>query len=237
MDGDVCGKNGCAGIMEDGYCNRCGLAAARAAPVTARSSSHGVTNTGSSPSARASKGSRRSARSSSRSSRSVLGAGLIQLPELPSTDPEKRLLADPKVPQNKRFCSNCDSPLGRERGFCGKCGRKYSFVPSLKAGDVLAGQYEVRGPMAYGGLGWIYLAFDRTLTRYVVLKGLLILEDEASAAAAVAERKFLASVKHPNIVGIYNFVRQGGEGFIVMEYLDGRSLQQLRQERAALPPA
>ncbi len=241
MDGSACGRNGCTGVIEDGYCNACGLAAPKAATSTARSaissSSKGMSNTGSSPSSRAvAAGTRRSSRGSSRgSSRSQLGAGLIQLPELPSPEPEKQLLVEPKVPENKRYCANCEAALSRERGFCGKCGRKYSFLPSLKAGDVVAGQYEVKGPMAFGGLGWIYLAFDRTLTRYVVLKGLLNVEDEASATAAVAERKFLASVKHPNIVGIYNFVRHGGEGFIVMEFVNGRSLKQIRKERGPLP--
>ena len=60
--------------------------------------------------------------------------------------------------------------------------------------------------MAFGGLGWIYLGWDTVLSRWVVLKGLLNSKDEASAAAAVAERRFLAAVKHPKIVGIYNFV-------------------------------
>jgi serine/threonine-protein kinase PknG len=114
---------------------------------------------------------------------------------------------------------------------------KYNFVPSLKAGDVVAGQYEVKGPIAFGGLGWIYLGFDKVLTRYVVLKGLLNTQDESAAAAAVAERQFLAAVKHPNIVGIYNFVQNGTEGFIVMEYVGGKTLKQIRQERGPLPPA
>jgi serine/threonine-protein kinase PknG len=102
---------------------------------------------------------------------------------------------------------------------------------------VVAGQYAVKGPIAFGGLGWIYLAFDKLLSRYVVLKGLLNTQDESAAAAAVAERKFLAAVKHPNIVGIYNFVQFGTEGFIVMEYVGGKTLKQIRQERGPLPPA
>ena len=53
----------------------------------------------------------------------------------------------------------------------------------------------------------------------------------------MAERKFLAAVKHPNIVGIYNFVQQGAEGFIVMEYVGGKTLKQIRQERGPLPVA
>ena len=133
MDGSACGRNGCTGVIEDGYCNACGLAAPKAATSTARSaissSSKGMSNTGSSPSSRAvAAGTRRSSRGSSRgSSRSQLGAGLIQLPELPSPEPEKQLLVEPKVPENKRYCANCEAALSRERGFCGKCGRKYSF--------------------------------------------------------------------------------------------------------------
>jgi len=146
-------------------------------------------------------------------------------------------MLDPKVPERKRFCASCDAPLKREAGFCGKCGARYNLAPSLKAGDLVAGQYEVRGPIAFGGLGWIYLAFDRLLSRYVVLKGLLNTQDESAATAALAERQFLAAVKHPNIVGIYNFVQSGAEGFIVMEYVGGKTLKQIRQERGPLPVA
>jgi serine/threonine-protein kinase PknG len=135
-------------------------------------------------------------------------------------DPEKAILADPKVPDNKRFCGNCNQSLRREKGFCSHCGQRYCFSPSLYRGDVVAQQYEVKGAIAYGGLGWIYLGFDRALSRYVVLKGLLNTEDASNAAVALAERQFLAAVKHSNIVGVYNFVNHGGEGFIVMEYAD-----------------
>jgi serine/threonine-protein kinase PknG len=157
------------------------------------------------------------------------------VPELPSTEPEKAIMAEAKVPDNKRFCSNCNNSLGREKGFCPKCGQKYSFIASLNPGDLVAGQYEVKGAIAFGGLGWIYLGFDKILSRYVVLKGLLNTEDAASAAVAVAERQFLAAVKHANIVGIYNFVNHSNEGFIVMEYVGGKTLKAIRQQRGPLP--
>jgi serine/threonine-protein kinase PknG len=246
MNGEPCRQAGCSGAIEDGYCNVCGHAEpkANAAAATARStqataalSSAVTTGTGSSPIARSSTGVRRTSHSSSRTTRKQLGAGLISIPDLPSTDPERAVMLDPKVPERKRFCASCDAPLKREAGFCGKCGMKYNFVPSLKAHDVVAGQYEVKGPIAFGGLGWIYLGFDKVLSRYVVLKGLLNTQDESAAAAAVAERQFLAAVKHPNIVGIYNFVQNGGEGFIVMEYVGGKTLKQIRRERGPLPPA
>ena len=254
MSEGACKQPGCTGTIEDGYCNVCGHAAVKsvapraAAASSAResrpsgisgpiSSASGTTGTGSTPISRSANGSRRASHSSSRTTRKQLGAGLITLPDLPSLEPEKAILLDPKVPERKRFCAKCEAPLKREAGFCGKCGTRYSFIPTLKAGDLVANQYEVRGPIAFGGLGWIYLAFDKLLSRYVVLKGLLNTQDASAAAAAVAERQFLAAVKHPNIVGIYNFVQFGAEGFIVMEYVGGKTLKQIRQERGPLPVA
>jgi serine/threonine-protein kinase PknG len=257
MNGDRCQQSGCTGAIQDGYCDVCGHAepkagtgiaassaaagsvapSATSAPSSSTASSAPTTGTGSSPMSRAGKGSRRTSHTSTRTTRKQLGAGLITLPDLPSTEPEKAIMGDPKVPERKRYCPGCNTALKREAGFCGKCGQKYSFLPTLNPGDVVGGQYEVKGAIAYGGLGWIYLGFDKLLSRYVVLKGLLNVNDESSAAAAVAERQFLAAVKHPNIVGIYNFAQRGSEGFIVMEYVGGKTLKQIRQERGPLPVA
>jgi serine/threonine-protein kinase PknG len=254
MNGDRCKRSGCGGSIEDGYCDMCGLADDRKQPASQKQSTtltgqslSGVvtgrstpvtTGTGSSPLTNRSRGSRRTtSATSARSTRKQLGAGLVSIPEMPSTEPEKAILLDPTVPENKRFCGNCNNPLKREKGFCSKCGQKYSFIASLKPGDRVAGQYEVKGAIAFGGLGWIYLGFDQILSRYIVLKGLLNTEDAASAAVAVAERQFLASVKHANIVGIYNFVNHGTEGFIVMEYVGGKTLKDIRKSRGPLPVA
>ncbi len=244
-----CKRPNCGGEVEDGYCNVCGLAAAKslsgnlvgnlAQQVTGRTAQTSPTRSSSSTSmtTRSSKGTRRTSTTDNRSTRKQLGAGLVSIPAAPSTDPEKAIMAEAVVPENKRFCSSCNHQLKRERGFCSKCGQKFSFVPSLKPGDLVLDQYEVKGAIAYGGLGWIYLGFDKILARYVVLKGLLNTEDAASAAVAVAERKFLAAMKHPNIVGIYNFVSHGGEGFIIMEYVGGQNLKDIRKARGPLPPA
>lgn len=97
------------------------------------------TGISSSVTGRTSTGTRRSS-VSSRSTRKKLGAGLITLPDLPSTAPEEMLLAEAVVPEHKRFCSNCNQALKREFGFCPKCGVKFSFVSSLKPGDRVAGQ-------------------------------------------------------------------------------------------------
>jgi serine/threonine-protein kinase PknG len=244
MDGLQCQQPNCGGTIVAGFCDRCGLEPASAA---APSPGSGRSSALSGRSASSKSGSSSSRRGSGRaSSRKHLGLGMVAVPELPPLDPEKVIMAEPRVPPHKRFCANLDchdsqgnpTPLTRrEAGFCPVCGKPYSFIPTLKAGDLVAGQYEVKGCLAYGGLGWVYLAKDATLNRWVVLKGLLNTADESAAAAAVAERQFLAAVKHPNIVGIYNFVTKGTEGFIVMEYVNGTSVKELRKQRGPLPPA
>jgi serine/threonine-protein kinase PknG len=247
MDGDKCLQPGCDGLIEGGFCNRCGLEPTGVAAATAGVPGSAKGSVGSSLSGRfGSRGSRRGSGSMRTSSAKNLGLGLVTVPDLQPLDPQQAVMADPQVPEHKRFCSNPDchdeagnpTPLTRRQtGHCPQCGKRYSFVPTLAPGEVVGDQYEVQGCLAYGGLGWIYLARDRTLNRWVVLKGLLNTEDEAAAAAAVAERQFLAAVKHPNIVGIYNFVKRGSEGFIVMEYVGGTSVKELRKRRGPLPPA
>ena len=244
----ACTRPGCGGQLdEDGFCDTCGLAAPVSTtpePVTAGSTGSAGTAWTSAATAPVTGTSRRgSARSSTRG---LLGAGLVEVPRVPYRDPRTAVLTDPEVPESKRFCSSCGAKVGRGKddrpgrvdGFCTKCGHHYSFAPKLSAGELLHDQYEVLGCLAHGGLGWIYLALDRAVAdRWVVLKGLLDTGDADAMAAAVAERQFLAEVEHPNIVKIHNFVQHrepGSEtatGYIVMEYIGGRSIKEMIKER------
>ncbi|MFI6606718.1 tetratricopeptide repeat protein [Streptomyces sp. NPDC050507] len=191
---------------------------------------------------------RSSAKSTGASGRNRLGAGLVLVPDVPRPDPRTAVMENPEVPERKRFCSrsDCGAPVGRARGqrpgrtegFCTKCGHPYSFVPKLQGGDIVHGQYEVAGCLAHGGLGWVYLAVDRAVSdRWVVLKGLLDTGDQDAMAAAISERRFLAEIEHSNIVRIYNFVehldqRTGSlDGYIVMEYVGGKALKEIANER------
>ncbi|WP_225918573.1 serine/threonine-protein kinase [Actinocatenispora comari] len=193
--------------------------------------------------------------------RGGLGAGLVDVPPVPLRDPTTAVMTDPKVSESRRYCGKCDQPVGRSRdgqpgraeGFCPQCGTEFSFLPGLTAGEVVDHRYEILGCLAYGGLGWIYLARDRHVSeggadRWVVLKGLINTGDPDAMESAVAERRFLVEVDHPNIVKIHDFARhpdpRTGEliGYIVMEYVGGQSLKDLAMEhrdaagqRAPLP--
>ena len=180
-----------------------------------------------------------------------LGGGLVEIPRVPEIDPLAALMTNPVVAESKRFCWNCGKPVGRSsddgralsEGWCPYCGSAYSFLPQLGPGDMVADQYEIKGCVAHGGLGWVYLAVDHNVNeRPVVLKGLVHSGDAEAQAIAMAERQFLAEVAHPSIVKIFNFVEHPdshGEpvGYIVMEYVGGTSLKPTGKERLPVAQA
>ena len=256
----ACRRPGCPGHYDqDGYCDECGtkapaslLAAATAATAASVRPSMGqpsVPTAGLAAPSGAGLAGRTGTGTQSRSrsaGRGRLGANLVEVPPVPLRDPASAVQKDPKVPEAQRFCGNCGEPAGRGRdgrpgrteGFCPKCRTRYSFVPRLQPGEAIDDRYEILGALAHGGLGWIYLARDRNVSdagsdRWVVLKGLINTSDADAIAAAMAERRFLVSVDHPNIVKIHAFVEHPdpltGEkvGYIVMEYVGGRSLKDL----------
>ncbi|MFC6091943.1 tetratricopeptide repeat protein [Saccharothrix lopnurensis] len=155
------------------------------------------------------------------------------LPDFAFPDPESLVLPDPRVPEGVRRCANEACPdrtrlPPKDVGHCLSCGTPFSFRPSLAPGDVVEQRYEVCGPIAHGGLGWVYLARDSRLNdRYCVLKGLI---DASHAALTAFEVWALTQMDHPNIVGIYNFVKHPDERtgkvreYIVMEYVPGLPL-------------
>jgi serine/threonine-protein kinase PknG len=243
----TCAEPGCTGTVVDGYCDLCGTAPTTSAPQVQATSP--VASSSTARSARTA----RTGTATGTSTRGHLGAGIVEMPRIPKGDPAAAILTDPQVPERNRFCGNheCNKPVGRGQGgeagrtegFCTQCGTRYSFVPKLSRGDVVGGQYEVQGCLAHGGLGWIYLAIDRNVhNRWVVLKGLINSSDADAMAAAAAEVLALAEVEHPNIVRIYNFVEHVDNagvpvGYIVMEYVGGTSLKQIRKaSNAPLPP-
>jgi serine/threonine-protein kinase PknG len=180
-----------------------------------------------------------------------LGGGLVEVPRVPERDPLEALMTNPVVAEAKRFCWNCGKPVGRStsdgealsEGWCPHCGSPYSFLPQLSPGDMVIDQYEIKGCIAHGGLGWIYLAFDKNVNdRPVVLKGLVHSGDAEAQSIAMAERQFLAEVTHPGIVKIFNFVEHDDKngdpvGYIVMEYVGGTSLRPAKGHRLPVAQA
>ena len=183
------------------------------------------------------------------------GDGLLDLPRVELASLTDLVLDDPRPPSRGQICGRpgCEETVGApyngepalSAGVCPRCRHPFDFTPRLRPGDLLGDQYKVIGCVAYGGLGWVYLAEDTQLDRQpVAIKGLINNEDEAALRAAVEERRYLTMLDHPGIVRIINYVTQPEEpgsdrltGYIVMEFVGGMTLARIRDCVAdAVPP-
>ncbi len=104
-------------------------------------------------------------------------------------------------------------------------------------------RYRKVGLLGQGGMGQVFLAFDPVLERYVAIKqiGQSILEHPENATLLAyfeREAKVVAALQHPNIIQIYEFARPATEpAYIVTEFVDGLTLEELVEARPGLPAA
>jgi len=100
------------------------------------------------------------------------------------------------------------------------------------------GRYELTHLVARGGMAQVYRAVDLQLDRPVALK---VLFPELSVDKTFVERfrreaQAAANLSHPNIVPVFDWGEDDGVYFIVMEYVDGRSLSAVLRDPQKLPP-
>src|SRR5881296_308590 len=105
-------------------------------------------------------------------------------------------------------------------------------------GQIFNDRYEIIRKIARGGMAEVFLAHDRLLDRPVALK---VLFPEFSTDHAFVERfrreaQAAANLSHPNIVSVYDWGEEDGTYFIVMEYVEGRSLAQIVRDDGPLHP-
>jgi serine/threonine-protein kinase len=106
------------------------------------------------------------------------------------------------------------------------------------ATQVYSGRYEIVEHLARGGMAEVYVAHDNLLDRRVALK---VLFPEFAADRSFVERfrreaRHAAGLNHPNIVSVYDTGEEGGTYFIVMEYVEGRTLRDIIRTEGPLLP-
>jgi Tol biopolymer transport system component len=110
-----------------------------------------------------------------------------------------------------------------------------SALPELAPGERL-GPYEIGAPLGAGGMGVVYRARDPRLDRSVAIKlvtGLDAAQPERRARFQ-REARSIAQLQHPNVCTLFDVGEHGGRDYLVMELLEGESLQQ-RLARGPLP--
>ncbi|HEV3282514.1 MAG TPA: protein kinase [Acidimicrobiales bacterium] len=113
-------------------------------------------------------------------------------------------------------------------------------MPSItdSIGRVLGDRYRLLTALGTGASAHVYLADDVSLHRRVAIKVLhpALAGDEAFLRRFEAEARAVAALNHPNILRVYDWGEQGGEPYLVLEYLAGGSLRQIYDTGVLLSP-
>jgi serine/threonine-protein kinase len=104
--------------------------------------------------------------------------------------------------------------------------------PPLKPGASFKG-FEVLEVLGQGGMGVVYKARQQSLNRLVALKLLnsQLATSEEFAARFDREAKVLASLNHPNVVQVFDFGKEDGLFYLVMEHVDGPTLEDVMKKK------
>jgi eukaryotic-like serine/threonine-protein kinase len=104
--------------------------------------------------------------------------------------------------------------------------------------NILLDRYEVGRLLGAGGMAEVFEGRDRLLARRVAIKVLQVqfVRDPSFLIRFKREAQAAASLSHPNIVGVYDTGSEDGTHFIVMEYVDGRTLKEVIRAEGPLYP-
>ncbi|MFI1765881.1 protein kinase [Streptomyces sp. NPDC020800] len=109
-------------------------------------------------------------------------------------------------------------------------------------GRLLAGRYRVAARLGRGGMGVVWRAVDEVLGREVAVKELRTYTDAAGPELSELrlrmqrEARAAARVRHPGVVAVHDIAEVDGRPLIVMELIDGPSLDDVLRERGTLDP-
>ena len=164
---------------------------------------------------------------------------VIEFPKA-SSDPESAFV-DPEatfVDPDATMVEGMPPPLSSPPPSARRPPRLQVSAPLFEPGDVLGDRYEILQLLGEGGMGAVYKARDRELDRPVALK--LIRPELASSSAMLArfKQELLLSrqVTHKNVIRIYDLGDADGVKFITMEFVEGRDLRALIQEKKKFSP-
>ncbi|MGX1885283.1 tetratricopeptide repeat protein [Streptomyces sp. NPDC055287] len=239
----ACPHSGCTGqVTETGFCDLTGLPVDGEAEGNAEGDPAGQAGGRTVGNAQQDAASKAAPGNSSTVSQFVLSPAGDRLMDLPLVEvPDPALLVEPVEDQPTSHAMRCGNPDCTEligvvtaEGRC-SCGTPYALQPQLSLDDVLADQYQVVGPIAHGGLGWVYLAEDAQLyNRPVALKGLRNPHSSLAREVALRERRHLTDLNHKDIIRVINYAthRPTGTDYIVMEFAGGMALHQIAERIA-----
>jgi hypothetical protein len=112
--------------------------------------------------------------------------------------------------------------------------------PLTAPGRLVAGRYRLQSQLGGGGMGTVWLARDELLGRMVAIKQVLTTAGASAEEAdqqrqrALREGRIAARLSHPHAISVYDVALEGGQPWLVMEYLPSRSLAAVLNEDGSL---
>jgi serine/threonine protein kinase len=133
------------------------------------------------------------------------------------------------------FCPSCQNPYNSGDEVCSNCG---SILPGstaiLQPGTVLHGKYEIEKLFHVGGMGYVYLARDKTLAdRVCIIKQIKesTNSDPETLGKLQNEALTMAKLNHPNVATVFEHFVENNYYFLVVEYIVGKTLSEIFTER------
>ena len=137
-----------------------------------------------------------------------------------------------------RACPTCAAEIPADAPACPQCGfgvESREAASPFKAGTVLEHRYRIDVEVGRGGMGVVYRGTDLTLNRPVAIKALLASDADATVLSRfLREARSLAKVEHPGVVRVYAVGREGGVYYMVMKFVEGRTLQLVLKQESPL---
>jgi eukaryotic-like serine/threonine-protein kinase len=138
-----------------------------------------------------------------------------------------------------KVCPRCKVALDDDFTVCPSDGQRLDREEaSLSALPLFEGRYDILRKLGQGGTARVFKAVDTKTSHHVAIK---IIEGEAAETPTWRERllreaALLKSLRHPNVVDVHaGGVCENGSSYLVMEYLEGETLNQLMQRAPVLP--
>src|SRR4030043_452394 len=137
----------------------------------------------------------------------------------------------------ERICPNCGKTYQLGDEVCRFCGYVFPFSTiELSRGTVLHGRYEVQELIHTGGVGYVYLARDKTLfDRPCIVKQIREpIKSEDHRRKLEEEALRMARLNNPNIAMILDHFIENGRYFLICERIRGKTLLEVFKERQSL---
>ncbi|APR80303.1 serine/threonine protein kinase [Minicystis rosea] len=140
-------------------------------------------------------------------------------------------------------CPQCAHPCEQGHKFCPVCGFPIAELGRNKSNDdpligtTLPGGYVILELVGVGGMGRVYRAEQKALGRTVAVKIIHphLLGDESASVRFITEARAASRLNHPNSVAVIDFGKNGGQLYLVMEYLRGKDLARVVYEEGPIP--